>query len=241
MENYFGKGPAKRYDKSHKAMFEESVLNPAIDFLSNLIEGNRALEFGIGTGRIALPLLKRGLQLAGIEYSLEMIQELNKKDGAQQIEVVQGDFSKAKVPGKYNLVFLVFNTITNLTSQDSQVECFINAASHLRSGGYFVIETFIPALRVLPPKENIRVYPLHDKNLDFDVYDIATQGLVSHHYVKVDSGFAGRSLPFRYVWPSELDLMARIAGMKLKERWNDWDKSPYNNESESHISVWEKL
>jgi SAM-dependent methyltransferase len=187
-----------------------------------------------------LPLSQIGISVQGIDLSPDMVAQLKSKPGTNSIGVTIGDFATAKVNGSFRLVFLVFNTITNLTTQVAQVECFRNAAAHLEPGGCFVIETFIPELRRLPPGETILPQQFSQSRFDFDVYNVATQGLISHHYRNVDGAFQGHSLPFRYVWPSELDLMAQLAGMKLRERWSNWNRQPYTNESTAHISVWEK-
>jgi SAM-dependent methyltransferase len=239
MKNYFGKEVAERYDDD-QSMNDPAVIDPAVDFLAGLANGGAALELGIGTGRIALPLSRKGISVHGIDLSPDMIKQLQSKPGANTIGVTIGDFATTKVNGSFQLVFLVFNTITNLTTQDAQVACFGNAAAHLKPGGCFVIETFIPQLRLLPPGEIIRPHQFNQSRLDFDEYDVATQGLVSHHYRNVNGAFRGHSLPFRYVWPSELDLMAKLAGMKLRERFSDWYRQPFTSESTAHISVWEK-
>ena len=239
MKNYFGKEIAERYDDDQQ-MYEPNALNYAVEFLAKLANGGDALEFGVGTGRIALPLSQKGIKVQGIDLSPDMIAQLQSKPGADAIGITIGNFSETKVSERFQLVFLVFNTITNLTTQDEQVDCFCNAAAHLETGGCFVIETFIPELRLLPSGETIRPHQFNQFGFDFDEYNVATQELVSYHYINVDGAFKGHSLPFRYVWPAELDLMARIAGMKLRERWSDWNRQPFTNESVSHISVWEK-
>jgi SAM-dependent methyltransferase len=240
-QNYFGKGVAETYDSDDPVAFDPSVIEPAVAFLTVLAAGGRALELGIGTGRIALPLSQRGVPIHGIELSPEMVEQLRAKPGSEEIEVTIGDFSTTKVEGTFKLAYLVFNTITNLTSQRSQIQCFQNVADHLERGGCFVIETFIPELRVLPPGVSVRSQHLSDDQLDFDEYDVASQGLISHHYRRTDGVLNGISIPFRYVWPSELDLMAELAGMRLSERWEWWNKKPFTNDSGSHVSVWEKL
>ena len=239
MKNYFGKEIANRYDDD-SAITDPSVVDPMVDFLEDLAENGSALELGIGTGRIALPLSKKGISVQGIDLSPDMVAQLQSKPGADSIGVTIGDFATTKVKGNFQLVFLVFNTITNLTTQDAQIECFRNAAAHLESGGYFVIETFIPELRRLPHGETICPHQFNQSHFDFDEYNVATQGLVSHHYRNVDGSYQGHSMPFRYVWPSELDLMAQISGMHLRERWSDWHRKPFTNESTAHVSVWEK-
>ena len=239
--NYFGKGVAETYDSDEPVAFDPGVVEPAVDFLAVLAAGGRTLELGIGTGRIALPLSQRGVPIHGIELSPEMVEQLQAKQGSESIEVTIGDFSTTKVEGTFTLAYLVFNTITNLTSQRAQIRCFQNVANHLERGGCFVIETFIPELRVLPPGVTVRSLHVSADQLDFDEYVVASQGLISHHYRRVDGALKGISIPFRYVWPSELDLMAELAGMKLSERWEWWTKRPFTNDSGSHVSVWKKL
>jgi len=238
MKNYFEKEIAEIYDDD-QSIYDPNLLNSTVEFLAKLANGGAALEFGIGTGRIALPLSQR-VKVHGIDLSPDMIAQLQSKPGAESIGITIGNFSETKVRQRFQLVFLVFNTITNLTTQDEQVDCFRNAAAHLEIGGCFVIETFIPALRLLPPGEKIRPHRFDQSHFDFDEYNLATQGLVSYHYKNVNGTLKGHCLPFRYVWPSELDLMARLSGMKLRERWSDWNRQPFTNESTSHISVWEK-
>jgi len=240
MKNYFGKEVSERYDNNQDTYNNPSVVEPMVSFLAALTGNGSALELGIGTGRIALPLSQKGISVQGIDLSPDMVKQLQSKPGADSIGVTIGDFSATKVNGSFQLVFLVFNTITNLTTQGAQVECFRNAAAHLDTGGCFVIETFIPELRRLPHGETICPHQFSQSRFDFDEYNVATQELVSHHYRNVDGAFQGHSLPFRYVWPSELDLMAQISGMRLRERWSDWHRKPFNNESTAHISVWEK-
>jgi SAM-dependent methyltransferase len=239
-EDHFGERVAQRYDESAADMFEPSVVDPAVDFLAELAGDGAALELGIGTGRIALPLAQRGTRVAGIDLSQAMVARLRAKPGAEDIEVAIGDFATTKVEGTFSVVYLVFNTIMNLTTQDEQVACFRNAAAHLRPGGSFVVEVGVPALRRLPPGETLHAFHASDTRCGLDEYDVATQGLVSHHFEIVDGKLERLSIPFRYVWPSELDLMARLAGMELRERWSDWTREPYISESSKHVSVWQK-
>ena len=220
-------------------MFAARAVEPAVDFLAGLSAG-AALEFGIGTGRIALPLSARGVPVHGIELSAAMLRELAAKSGADRIEATLGDFAHARVPGEFALVYLVFNTIGNLTTQDEQVACFRNAAAHLAPGGCFVVEVGVPQLQRLPPGETVQPFSVTDSHLGFDEYDVATQRLVSHHFRLVDGTWQRRSIAFRYVWPAELDLMAALAGMSLRERWATWDRQPFTSTSPSHISVWQK-
>jgi SAM-dependent methyltransferase len=227
---------AERYDSSLGEMGEASMIEPVVDFLAALAGDGRVLEFAIGTGRIALPLAARGVGVAGIELSEPMVAELRKKPGGAEIPVTIGSMTSTRVEGSFRVVYLVYNTIGNLVSQDLQVECFANAARHLEAGGCFVIELEVPALRKLPPGDRFVVFSATERHGGIDEYAPATQRLVSHHY-----GSNGHSsMPFRYAWPAELDLMARLAGMHLRERWADWDRSPFTDESTKHVSIWEK-
>ena len=238
--NYFDEPVAERYDESSADMFEPEVLRPTVDFLAELANRGAALELGIGTGRIALPLSQRGVRVHGIELSPAMVARLRAKPGAHDISVTIGDFATTRVDGTFSLAYLVFNTIMNLTAQDAQVECFRNVAAHLEPGGCFVLEVSIPQLHRLPPGETVHPFTVTATRLGFDEYDIAAQGLVSHHYWVEGGQFRTVSVPFRYVWPYELDLMAHIAGMKLRERWTGWKREPFTSTSTSHVSVWEK-
>jgi hypothetical protein len=239
-KNYFDKRIAKGYDAKWANLAEPGVVDPAVDFLADLAGSGGALELGIGTGRIALPLSQRGVRVHGIELSPDMVEQFQMKRGADNINVTIGDFATTKVVGSFELAYLVRNTITNLTTQAAQVECFLNVATHLKSGGYFVIEVYIPELQRLPPGETIHAFDVTETHLGFEEYDVATQIAHSHHYWITDGRLETFSAPFRYVWPSELDLMARIAGMTLHERWSDWTREPFTSESRSHVSVWEK-
>jgi SAM-dependent methyltransferase len=219
---------------------EPAVVDPAVSFLADLAAGGPALELGVGTGRIALPLSRRGAPVHGIELSPAMVAQLRAKPGSDAIAVTIGDFSTTEVGGTFVLAYLVRNTITNLTTQDAQVDCFRNVAAHLEPGGFFVIEVYVPELRRLPPGETVHPFDITPTHLGFEEYDFATQIAVSHHYWPVDGHLETFSAPFRYVWPSELDLMARMAGMTLRERWSTWTREPFTSESRSHISVWAK-
>jgi SAM-dependent methyltransferase len=238
--NYFGDRIAERYDETAADMFDPSVVEPVVDLLADLAFDGTALELGIGTGRIALPLMQRGIGVRGIDLSEAMVARLRAKPGAEKISVTIGDFATTTLTGQFSVAYLVFNTIMNLTTQDEQVACFQNVAKHLKPGGCFVIEVGIPDLQRLPPGETVRAFTVTDAKLGFDEYDIASQGLVSHHYWVVDGKLETFSPPFRYVWPAELDLMARLAGMSLRERWGGWRREPFTSESTSHVSVWEK-
>src|SRR6266542_5147830 len=221
-------------------MFDPAVVDPTVSFLADLARDGDALELGIGTGRIALPLSRRGVRVHGIDLSPAMLAQLRAKPGADAIGLTIGDFATTKVDRTFRLAYLVFNTIMNLTTQDEQVECYRNVAAHLEPGGCFVIEVIVPALRQLPPGETVRAFTVTPTHLGFDEYvDLAAQISFSHHYWVVDGKLETFSAPFRYVWPSELDLMARLAGMTLRERWSDWNREPFTSDSRSHVSVWE--
>ena len=239
-KDYFDEPIATRYDTIWADLAESAVVDPAVQFLAELAGTGAALELGIGTGRLALPLSRRGVRVHGIDLSSAMVAQLQAKPGADDIAVTIGDFATTKVPDTFTLAYLVRNTITNLTTQDEQVECFRNVAAHLEPGGCFVIEVYIPELQRLPPGETIHAFTVTPTHLAFEEYDVATQIAFSHHYLVVDGQLEIFSAPFRYVWPSELDLMARLAGMTLRERWSDWNREPFTSESRSHVSVWEK-
>jgi SAM-dependent methyltransferase len=240
-ENYFDERIAERYETYWPNLFDRATVDPAVGFLADLAGSGAALELGVGTGRIAVPRRQRGVRVRGIELSPAMVSRLRTKPGADDIGVTIGDFTTTRVDGTFELAYLVRNTIMNLTTQDEQVACFRNVASHLRPGGRFVIEVIVPALRRLPPGETIRAFTVTPTHLGFDEYvDLVAQISVSHHYWMVDGSVETFSAPFRYVWPSELDLMARLAGMTLRERWSDWNRAPFTGDSPSHVSVWEK-
>ena len=239
-DGYFDERVAARYDESSPEMFDPAVVDPVVDFLVELAGSGRALELGIGTGRIALPLTQRGVPVHGIELSKAMAARLQAKPGADEIGVTIGDFSTTTVEGTFSVAYLVFNTIMNLTTQAAQVACFRNVAAHLEPGGCFVIEVGVPGLQGLPPGETLRVFHVSETRWGFDEFDVANQGLVSHHFEIVDERAERLSVPFRYAWPAELDLMAQLAGMRLRERWSGWRREPFTSESRKHVSVWEK-
>ena len=239
-ETHFDDWIARRYADLWPELFDPAVVDPAVTFLATLAADGPACEFGIGTGRLAIPLSRRNVAVDGIELSPAMAGELRAQPGGSDIDVTIGDFSTATAGGSHALVYLVRNTITNLTSQDEQVQAFRNAAAHLRPGGCFVIENYVPDLQRLPPGETVRVFTATTTHLGYESYDVASQIAVSHHYWQIDGGLRTFSSPHRYVWPAELDLMARLAGMTLRERWSDWDRAPFTSESRSHVSVWEK-
>jgi SAM-dependent methyltransferase len=242
LPNYFDGDVAQRYDDPDDVMFSPEVLVPTVDLLQDLADGQAVLELAIGTGRVALPLSERGVHVHGIELSEAMVEQLRDKPGAEKIDVAIGDMTSTRVDGRFGLVYLVFNTIGNVTTQDGQVAVFENAAAHLEPGGCFLIETGVPIVRKLPPGERFAVFNHSDEHTGIDEYDVATQQTWSHHYSSTDGEtYHRRSIPFRYAWPAELDLMARIAGMRLRDRWADWDRSPFTGESVKHVSVWEKV
>jgi SAM-dependent methyltransferase len=238
-ENHFGEDVAERYDMSSADMFDPAVVDPAVDFLAELAGDGAALELGIGTGRIALPLAERGVRVHGIDLSEAMVARLREKPGAERIEVAIGDFATTRVDGTFSLAYLVFNTIGNLTSQDAQVACFENVAAHLEPGGCFVIEVGVPGLRTLPPGERFEVFDFSAEHIGIDEYDVENQSLISHHLSPAEGSWKLVSMPFRYVWPAELDLMAQLAGMTFRERWSGWKREPFTSESRKHVSVWE--
>jgi SAM-dependent methyltransferase len=240
-ENHFGEDVAARYDDPSDHMFDPAAIAPVVDVLAGLAGDGAALELGIGTGRIALPLSERGVPVHGIDLSEAMVARLRAKPGGGAIGVTIGDFSTTRVDGTFTVAYLVYNTINNLVTQDAQVACFRNAATHLAPGGHFVVEVGVPDLRRLPPGQTAVPFTVAPGRLGFDEYDVVDQGMVSHHYRRAGDGrFDSLSVPFRYVWPSELDLMARLAGMSLRERWSDWARSPFTAESTGHVSVWQK-
>jgi SAM-dependent methyltransferase len=239
-DGYFGEDVAERYDDGSWEMFSPEVLEPTVELLVELARGGRALELGIGTGRVALPLAERGVEVSGIDLSRAMVAKLREKPGGDRIAVEIGDFASTQVDGTFTLAYLVFNTINNLTAQDEQVACFRNAAAHLEPGGCFLIEVGVPQLQRLPPGETFRVFNFSETRWGVDEYDVQNQGLVSHHFTLRDGQIRRRSIPFRYVWPAELDLMAELAGMRLRDRWSGWRREPFTSESRKQVSVWEK-
>lgn len=240
-DDHFGEDVAARYDESVGPMFTPEVLDPTVDLLAELAGDGAALELAVGTGRVALPLAARGVPVSGIELSAAMAARLRAKDDARRVTVTVGDMATTRVDGSFRLVYLVFNTIGNLTTQDQQVACFANAAAHLEPGGCFLVEVGVPDLRRLPPGEDARVFSHAPGYVGYDRYvDLVSQQAMSHHFVAEGAGTREVRTAFRYVWPSELDLMAKLAGMSLLDRWAGWDRSPFTGESTAHVSVWEK-
>ncbi|MFE6623332.1 class I SAM-dependent DNA methyltransferase [Streptomyces sp. NPDC057740] len=239
-DGYFGEDVAADYDDDTADMSRPDAVAPAVDLLAELAGDGAALEFGVGTGRIALPLAGRGVPVHGVDLSRAMVKRLRAKPGGDAIGVTIGDFATTRVTGEFALAYLVFNTINNLTTQDAQVDCFRNAAIHLRPGGCFVVEVGVPELRRLPPGQSAVPFHISDTRWAFDTYDPATQAMSSNYVTIVDGRAEHSSIPFRYVWPAELDLMARLAGLRLRDRWENWKREPFTGESRAHVSVWEK-
>jgi SAM-dependent methyltransferase len=239
-DGFFDERVAAQYDESAADMFDPVMVDPVVDFLVDLAGSGRALELGIGTGRIALPLARRGVPVHGIELSKAMVARMRAKQGGEDIGATIGDFATTTVDGTFSVAYLVFNTIQNLTTQAAQVACFRNVAAHLEPGDCFVIEVGVPNLRRLPPGETIRAFHVSENRWGLDEFVVATQGLISHHFVVVDGRLERFSVPLRYAWPSELDLMAQLAGMRLRERWSGWDREQFTSDSSKHVSVWEK-
>jgi SAM-dependent methyltransferase len=238
-DGYFGERVAATYDGT-SGVFGPGAVEATAAVLAGLAGGGRALELAIGTGRIALPLARRGVEVHGIELSRAMVARLRAKPGGEAIPVAIGDMTTTTMDGTFSLAYLVFNTIMNLTSQDAQVACFGNAARHLEPGGCFVIECRVPELRRLPPGQDVLPWHVSEENWVAYSYDPATQAMQGH-YVEFAGGQGEyRTMPFRYVWPSELDLMAQLAGMRLRDRWEGWSRQPFTSESSQHVSVWEK-
>jgi SAM-dependent methyltransferase len=239
-DGYFGERVAATYDESPAEMFEPGVVDAAVDALAGLAGRGRALELGIGTGRIALPLARRGVPVHGIDVSQAMVARLRAKPGGAAIGITIGDFAGTRAAGTFSVAYLVFNTIMNLTAQAAQVACFRNVAAHLEPGGCFVIEVAVPDLRRLPAGQNVVPFHVSPTRWAFDVYDTATQSMSSNYVEVVDGRGEYTSIPFRYVWPAELDLMAQLAGLRLRERWDSWTREPFTSESRQHVSIWEK-
>ena len=237
-DGYFPESVAATYDSSED-MFDAAAVETTAGVLADLAGRGRALELGIGTGRIALPLARRGVEVHGIDLSRAMVARLRAKPGGDGIPVTIGDFATATADGTFSLAYLVFNTIMNLTTQDAQVACFLNVARHLEPGGCFVIEVGVPELRRLPPGQNTVPWQVTPARWAFDIYDTATQAMSSNYITVEDGRGEYRSIPFRYVWPAELDLMARLAGMRLRDRWEGWSRQPFTSQSGQHVSVWE--
>jgi SAM-dependent methyltransferase len=239
-ESGFDEWIAQRYERLWPELFDMALIAETVSFLAGLADTKPVLEFGVGTGRIALPLARAGVEVHGIELSPAMVARLRAQPGGSAVQVTVGDFATATVGEEFRLVYLLRNTITNLTTQAAQVDTFRNAARHLSPGGFFLIENYVPALRLLPPGQTTRVFTATDTHLGYEDYNVSTQIAVSHHWWTVDGAVRRFSSTHRYAWPSELDLMAQLAGMTLRERWGGWHREPFTDHSSSHITVWQK-
>ena len=237
----WGRDVAESYDATSAGMFDPSVLGPTTATLAELAGGGRALELAVGTGRVALALRERGVDVHGIELSPAMVEQLRKKPGADQLGVTIGDMTSTRAPGTFRLVYLVFNTIMNVTTQDEQVAVFRNAAAHLEPGGVFVLEVLVPQMRRLPHGELGRVFTMEDDHVGIETFDdVETQISWSHHWMQVGDRLVRHSAPYRYVWPAELDLMAQLAGLQLQHRWSGWDRQPFEGDSVDQVVVYAK-
>lgn len=230
---------AETYDATSAPKFEPDILEPTVDVLAELAGDGPALEFAIGTGRVALPLSERGVTVHGIELSPPMIDQLRAKPGSEVIAVTEGDMASTTVEGAFTLVYLVYNTIMNVTTQEEQIAVFSNAAAHLAPGGHFVVEVMVPQPQLLPDGDLGRVFTMQEDHLGVEtIDDLVGQISTSHHWFDVDGRMVNHSAEFRYVWPSELDLMARLVGMRLQSRWADWERRAFTGVSTSHVSAW---
>lgn len=239
--NTWGPDIAAVYDVTSAAMFEPAVLDPAVNVLADLAKGGHALEFAIGTGRVALPLSGRGVSVSGIELSPHMVEQLRAKPGADAIAVTIGDMTTTRVSGAFNLVYLVWNSLMNVTTQPEQVAVFTNAAAHLEPGGCFVVEVIVPQLRRVPVGEAGWVFHLEDDHVGIETFDdLVGQISSSHHWMEVGGRLVRHSAPYRYVWPSELELMGQLAGFRLRDRWAGWTREPFTSESFNQVAVFEK-
>ena len=239
-DGHFGESVAATYDDPEHEMFQPAAIDPAVDLLAELAADGPALELAIGTGRIALPLARRGVPVHGIDMSRAMVARLRARPGGADIPVTIGDFATTRLDGSFSLVYLVFNTLMNLTTQAAQVDCFRNAAAHLTPGGRFLVEVMVPDLRRLPPGQDAVPFQTGPDRFAYDWYDTATQAMSSNYLDITDGRGQFRTFPFRYVWPAELDLMAQLAGMRLRDRWDGFTRQPFTSESRSHVSVWER-
>ena len=239
-ESHFDDWVAERYEQLWPHLFAPEVVGPTLDCLCELARGGACLEFGVGTGRIAIPLSQRGVRVQGIELAQSMVRRLRAQPGGEALTVTIGDFATTSAGDGFSLVYLLRNTITNLTTQDEQLACFRNAAEHLAPGGVFLIENYVPQLQRLRPGETVRVFAAEPDHLAFENYDAGAQLAVSTHYWVIEGEVRKFSSPHRYVWPQELDLMAELAGLRLCHRWSDWHRHAFTSDSPSHISVWRK-
>jgi SAM-dependent methyltransferase len=240
-QNIFDERVAPTYDADSPDMFAPEVLDPAVELLAGLAADGAALELAIGTGRVALPLSRRGVEVHGIDISTQMVAELRAKPGGDTIPVTIGDMATTTLDRRFELAYVVFNTITNLTTQDEQVQCFRNAARHLEPGGRFLVEVLLPELRRLPPGDSYRAFLVTPTHIGFDEYDLVANICRSNHWFVRDGELQVFVSTHRYVWPAEMDLMARMAGLELEDRWGGWNREPYTAESTNTVSVWRKI
>ncbi|MGY6501766.1 MAG: class I SAM-dependent DNA methyltransferase [Acidimicrobiales bacterium] len=238
-DGLFDERIAARYDHASAEMFDPAVLGPTVDVLVELADRRPALEFAVGTGRVALPLRERGVEVHGLELSMAMVDRMRAKPGGDRVPVTIGDMATTRVDGTFGLVYLVYNTITNLLTQQEQVACFRNAAAHLEPGGRFVVEVGLPSLQRLPFGERFVPFDVSDGHIGIDEYDVVAQLLTSHHHWVEDGRASTFASHHRYAWPAEYDLMAQLAGMTLRARWSDWHRSPLTATSTSHVSAWQ--
>ena len=234
----WGREIAEVYDATYAAMEEPSVVDPMVDLLAQLVGDGAALEFAVGTGRLALPLSARGIPVHGIELSPYMVEQLRAKPGADAVTVTIGDMTTTRLSDRFELVYVVANSIMNVTTQEEQIAVFSSAAAHLVPGGHFVIELIVPQLRRVPPSEVGWVFRLDPDHVGIETYDdIVGQVAWSHHWIEVDGRLVRHSAPYRYIWPAELILMAKMTGFELQDRWGNWDRSPFTSESASQVAV----
>lgn len=240
--NIWGREIAEVFDSAYAAGFAPATLDPIVDLLAELAQGGAALEFAIGTGRVALPLSARGVPVRGIELSPHMVEQLRAKPGAEAVPVTVGDMTTVRVPGTFSLVYLVANTIMNVTTQEEQIAVFANAAAHVEPGGVFVVEVVVPQLRSVPRGEIGRLFTLESDHVGIETFDdLVGQISWSHHWIKVDGRLVRHSAPYRYIWPSELVLMGRLTGFRLRDRWSGWDQAPFTSDSASQVAVFERI
>jgi|HubBroStandDraft_1064217.scaffolds.fasta_scaffold37910_2 SAM-dependent methyltransferase len=237
----WGREIAEVYDETFAAQSEPSVVDPMVDLLAALTGDGAALEFAVGTGRIALPLQARGVPVQGVELSPDMVEQLRGKPGGKAVPVTVGDMATTRLSKRFDLVYIVANSIMNLTTQEEQIAVFSNAAAHLAMGGLFVIELIVPQLRRVPLSEVARVFRLDPEHVGIETFDdVVGQVAWSHHWIEAAGRLVRHSAPYRYIWPSELLLMARLTGFELRDRWGGWDRSPFDSESAKQVAVFVK-
>ena len=240
-ESTYGDRIADVYDELYEDLASPALVAPMVDVLANLAGGGRALELGIGTGRIALPLAGRGVEVHGIDASAAMVDKMRRKPGGGRIPVTMADFADVDADGRFSLVYVVFNTFFALLTQDAQVRCFANVASRLSEGGVFLVEAFAPDLTRFERGQNIQAGVVETDRVSIDLsrHDAVAQTVESSHVHISEQGVRLYPVKLRYAWPSELDLMARVAGMRLRSRWGDWQGGPFTASSTNHVSAYE--